>query len=494
MSTNYRTSLGTWATGLALIGAATAGGFALDHVLTLTSVAMMYVLAVVIAAYTLGPLPSALCALGSVLSLNFFFVPPRLTFDVEGQENTVALFTMLVVALVISHLTAKLRGQTELARLNAMRAQQLQELAMALASANHTADVASLGLAALNAAFEGPCTLSIANPQGELQFSENLPSTVRDGLNTCMAESATLGPGTGRWPGLNAWYIPLGVAGHWQGAARIDSVKAADELGREHAQALCALLGQTLSRLEMANAMRQSQSEAQRQQMQSTFLAAISHDLRTPLATIVGAATGLRNQPERWSEPDRERLLDSIVSEASYLSNVTDNTLQLVQLTNAAEPLRRGWESIEEIVGAVLNRMRPRDPTHRITAQVPQDLPLIEADPVLIAQLLANLLDNALKYSGGPITMSAHLSPLGLQLCVTDHGAPIAAEHTAHIFKPYTRGDHAGQRGSGLGLALCQAIAWAHGGTLTLQPGTEAGNDFVLSLPVNPAQPCVDHP
>lgn len=479
----------TWAQVLLLIAAATLGGFALDHHVSLTSQAMVYVLAVVIAAYTLRTLPSVVCALGAVTAFNFFFVPPRWTFAVDNQEHLIALGTMLVVALVISHLAAKLRNKTELARLNAMRAHQLQELASALAGAASAAEVATLGLQALDAAFDGPNTLAIRQQDGTLDCGLSLAGKVHDGLQSCMREAAVLGPGTGRWPGLNAWYLPLGHAGQMEGAVCIENVEAGDDLGREHAQALCAMLGQTLSRLKMAATMQASQAEAQRQQVQSTFLAAISHDLRTPLAAVVGAASALQSQADKLSNAEKERLLSSIVSEATHLSHVTENTLQLVQLTNAALPLRRGWESMEEIAGAVLARMRARDAEHRINSKVSKNLPLIEADPVLLAQLIGNLLDNALKYSNGPIDLVVRSTDAHMQVSVKDRGNTIAADQHERIFQPYARSDQSGQRGAGLGLALCRAIAVAHGGQLVLKARQGGGNSFTFSMALSAQQP-----
>jgi two-component system, OmpR family, sensor histidine kinase KdpD len=469
---------------LALISAATVGGLALEHHISLASQAMFYVLAVVIAAYRLTTLPSVVCALGAVTAFNFFFVPPRWTFAVDSQEHLIALLTMLVVALVISQLAARLRHEAGMARQSAQRAQQLQELATALA-ASHSADqVMQLGQAALDARYDGPSTLATLRPDGTLDGGLSPGTQVLDGLHSCIREAAALGPGTGRWPGLNAWYLPLGSVGQMQGAVCIENIDAADSLGREHAQALCALLAQS-----MAQAMLRSQAEAQRQQVQSTFLAAISHDLRTPLAAVLGAASALQSQGERLAASERERLLGSIASEARYLSHLTENTLQLVQLSNTAAPLQRGWESMEEIVGAVLGRMRLRDTSHRISAQVPTDLPLIEADPVLVAQVLSNLLDNAMQYSPGPIDLQVHASHGHMQVRVNDRGDNITAAQQEHIFQPYARGDQSGARGSGLGLALCRAIATAHGGTLTHAARPGGGNCFTLCLPVNPQQP-----
>ncbi len=491
--------LRTWGLVAALIAAATLGGLALDQRISLTSQAMLYVLAVVLASYALPPLPSVVCAVAAVTAFNFFFVPPRFTFAVDSQEHLIALLAMLVVALAISHLAARLRRETLLASQSAQRAEQLQALASELAGTTTADAVVALGQAALDARFDGPNTLAILRPDGTLDGGLATLAKVKDGLHSCIREAATLGPGTGRWPGLNAWYVPMGSAGQVEGAVCIENISAVDSVGREHAQALCALLAQSLSRIRMADAMLASQAEVHRQQIQSTFLAAVSHDLRTPLAAVVGAASALQSQGDKLGAAERARLLGSIASEAAYLSNLTENTLQLVQMTQvaqAAAPQQRGWESMEEIVGAVLGRMRLRDQNHRISAQVPKGLPLIEVDPVLIAQLLSNLLDNALQYSPGPIVLQVQATPAELasemQVRVKDRGTPISAALQEQIFRPYARGDQGGAngaRGAGLGLALCRAIATVHGGTLTLTQRPSGGNCFTLRLPVNPQQP-----
>ncbi len=482
-----------WTLVVALLAASTGFGFLWEPHVSLASQAMLYVLAVVIASYTLEPLASVACALGAVTAFNFFFVPPRWTFEVDSQQNLISLFTMLVVALVVSRLAADLRRKTASAHLSASRARQMQSLSGDLAEAANPTAMLGLGQAALAQAFAGPIVLALRSEDGAFVFSDALsqevPPALRDGLLSCMREAAALGPGTGRWPGLNAWYIPLGLATQMQGAVCIQNISAADQSGREHALALCGLLAQALWRLKLASAMQAAQTLARHQQMQSTFLAAISHDLRTPLAAILGAASALQSQGEKLGAAEQQALQDSIIREARYLSTLTENTLQLVQLTNAAQPLRRSWESMEEVVGAVLGRMRLRDPLHRITAKVPQGLPLVEADPVLLAQLLDNLLDNALKYSAGPISLMVSSATGTMQLSVKDRGGEIAPEARAQLFQPYARGDKGGPHGSGLGLALCLAIATAHGAELKWMARPGGGNHFRFTLPLSPAQP-----
>jgi two-component system sensor histidine kinase KdpD len=478
-----------WVVVALLLAAATMCGFLLDRYVSLTSQAMIYVLAVVIAAYKLDWIESAICAVGAVTALNFFFVPPRWTFAVENQEHFIGLGTMLVLALVISRLATGVRRESEIARLNESRARQLQALASDLSNITASEDVLALGQRALNAAFVGPCSMNLTQDGRKLEHADGLATAVQDGLRCCMAEAAVLGPGTGRWPGLDAWYLPLGDKGHVTGAVCVESAFANDASGLEHAKALCALLAQALWRLRLTSSMLSAQSEAQRQQLQSTFLAAISHDLRTPLASIVGAASALQTQRDKLSLSEQARLLGSIVSEASYLSTVTENTLQFVNLTSSAQQLRRDWESLEEIVGAVLARVRQRDPERRIKSKVPEDLPLVKVDPVLLAQLIGNLLDNALKYSDGAIDLTLNLEGQAIVVSVKDRGPGIPEAEQEAIFEPYSRSDQSGQRGAGLGLALCRAIAQAHGGQLKLRPRTGGGSIFYFTVPVDVPQP-----
>ena len=496
---------------LLLLAIATFVSFVLDHDVSLVSQSMFYVLAVVIASYYLGWIAAIVCALSAVAALNFFFVPPRWTFQVEHTEHLIALATMLVLALVINRLSSGMRRETETARLNERRARQLQRLAIAVAEANEPADVVALGQKALTEAFSGEHVILLAGTNGKpavisMNSSASASGTsevsdiIRDGLACCMQEAAVIGAGTGRWSELDAWYLPLGESARGvapAGAVCIQPVLAEDESGREHASALCSILGQALSRLQLRSAMLIARGEAQRQQLQGIFLAAISHDLRTPLAVIVGAASALQLQHDKLHADEQERLLASIASEAAHLSTLTENTLQLVSLSNSSQTLRRDWESMEEIIGTVLARLRQHDPERRIVCRLPDGLPLLKLDPVLIAQLITNLLDNALKYTEQSIYLTVGLSKENsgqewMLITVKDRGTGISEQEQQHIFEPYARGDHtdrATQRGSGLGLAVCRAIAQAHQGDLVLRRRSGGGSSFIVSLPVDAAQP-----
>ena len=475
-----------------LLLAATAGATWLDQEVSLTSQAMIYVLAVVLASYRLNRVESGVFAIAAVTAFNFFFVPPRLTFEVEHREHFIALLTMLAVALLISHLASSVRREADAARRSERRARELQDLATRLDMAATEHDVLAQGEAALRAAFAGPCRVVLADEGGALGADADLPPTVRDGLRCCVAEAAALGPGTGRWPGLDAWYLPLGAKGRIVGAACVQPALAADVEGREQAQALCALLGQAVWRLRLSVSMLAAQAQAQRQQLQATFLAAVSHDLRTPLAAIVGAASSLQSQRDRLGAAEKDRLLGSIAGEALYLSSVAENTLQLVRLSDTTLRLRRDWESIEEIVGSVLARVRQRDPDRRIKSRVTPGLPLVRADAVLLAQLLDNLLDNALKYSDGAVDLVVSADARELHLAVKDRGPGVELDDRQQAFEPFVRGKHSGRRGAGLGLAVCRAVAEAHGGRLTVRPRGGGGSSFCLALPIEAEQPAAD--
>ena len=482
-------AIGHWPVVLGLVSLASVAGLLLDHAVGPTSLAMVYVLAVVVAAYKLPWVPSAATAFGAVTAFNFFFVPPRWTLGVESREQLIALFTMLVVALVISRLAAALRLQTETAQLNERRARHLQELAMDLASVELPGDVVLSAQKALSSAFDGPSIVALTDERGELEAA----SAFRDAMQCCMRDAATLGPGTGRWPGLNAWYVPLGGKGAMSGAVCVQNVAASDTAGREHAQALCTLVSQALLRLKLMRSMQAARDDSQRHHLTSMFLAAISHDFRTPLAAVMGAATSLLLQRDKLGLPEQERLLRSIVGESEYLTAVTENTLQLVRLNNTGE-IQRDWESMEEIVGAVLGRVRQRDPQRRISSTVPAGLPLLRADPVLLAQLLENLLNNALKYSAGGIDLAVKRDHQKMQVRIEDRGPGIAQGDELAIFEPFRRSDRSAQRGAGLGLAVCKAIATAHDGLLTARPRAGGGTSMTLSLPIAPAQPSPELP
>jgi two-component system sensor histidine kinase KdpD len=386
-----------------------------------------------------------------------------------------------------------LRRETAAARRSERRARQLQELATELASASLPAEIHLLGQRFLNRALPGPCLLALFKADGTLNLPLAAPAHVGDGMRACIQEGAVLGPGTGRWQALHAWFLPLKSGRHVAGAAYVPGAHADDHEGREHAQAICALVAQASARLELAASTHAAEERSRWHRAQNTLLAAISHDFRTPLAAIVGAASSLQAQHDKLAPQAQDKLLATVLDEADYLSTLTENTLEYVRLASDGE-VHFDWQAMEEIVGAVLARVRRRDPDRRIQARVPGDLPLVQADPVLLAQLLENLLDNALKYGAGPIDIVVAQEGAWMELAVLDRGPGIPAGEEQAIFEPFRRGDRCGPRGAGLGLALCRAIARAHDGDVSLHARAGGGSSFVLRLPIAASQPLAEAP
>lgn len=469
-----------WVVG-ALFAASLLSWFADRHV-SLTIQAMFYLVGVVAVAYRCTRTQSAATAVLSVLALNFFFVPPRGTLSVDSIEHLITLATLLGVALLISSLAAHLRKETLLARLGEQRALRLQGLAGELSVLDGELQIRDAAWVRLQEAYGAHTLLVLMRPDGSLPSVGDV--AVADALKHCVDESRALGPGTSLWPDLPTWYLPLRAGTHTLGAAALPAASA-DLAALHHAEALCALVAGAIHRARHAARALEARSQAEAQEVRNALLAAVSHDFRTPLASIIGSVSSLVEQRERLGEADRERLLARIDQEARHLVTMTENTLQWARLAGDGQPLRLDWQSIEEIIGSVRSRLRQRDLPRRLRAEVPVGLPLVRADPVLLGQLIENLVDNALKYSDGPVDIKVRQQGDELTVAVEDRGPGLTDEELATVFDTFTRGAAAqGTRGAGLGLAVCRAIAQAHGATIAARRRSGGGSSFVLGLPV----------
>jgi two-component system sensor histidine kinase KdpD len=258
---------------------------------------------------------------------------------------------------------------------------------------------------------------------------------------------------------------------------------------------LCDQLGAALERSAALTTAARAREQAQEHALRNTLLTAISHDHRTPLATILSASSALHDQGERLSAAQRQRLAATIVDEATQLSRLTDNTLQLARLGAVGITIQRDWESVEEMVGTVLRRVRQRDASQRVKARLEPGLPLLRCDAVLMVQLLDNLVDNALKHggAGNPVEVTARRRGDSVVIAVRDRGPGVPHPERQRIFDTFQRGDRAmapaggdlpSRPGAGVGLALCRAIALAHGGELQLRTRSHGGSSFEVTLPV----------
>ncbi|WP_457427231.1 sensor histidine kinase [Roseateles sp. P5_E7] len=310
------------------------------------------------------------------------------------------------------------------------------------------------------------------------------------GLQLCADSCRALGPGTARHVGEPDVYLPLRGRDTALGAVTLRGLGAAmlapDYLA--HAQALCDQMGLALQRRCLQDEARRAGELAEAQSTRNAMLAAISHDYRTPLATIMGSASALQTQGERLTHTQRQELAGRILDETARLVRLTDNTLQLARLGAPGVALRSDWESAEEIVGAALRRVRRRPDGQRVKARVEPALPLLWCDAALMSQLLDNLVDNALKYSPAEAAVELVVRRVGDEalFAVRDRGAGIAPAWRDRVFDAFQRGDLAAfsQRppGAGVGLAVCRAIAEAHVGSLSLRPRGHGGCSFEFRL------------
>lgn len=479
----------------------------LDGRADLGSQALPLVLSAALASIWWPAWAAAAACVAATLAFNWHLVDPRGSLQVSLPRDVTLLLVMLLVSLVITFLMARQRHLVRLAHHQTLRVRQLHQLSEALRAARQDTEVCTALSAVL--AQDASATIACLVRGAETVIADEgrlLGATCGDepgGLRLCLRLGTPLGPGTGREESQPGWYLPMRGRSAVQGAALIRGHPAmlADPLQRIQAQALCDLAGQALERLASARVAEQAREAATAHALRSTLLAAISHDCRTPLAAILGAASSLSQQGERLGPAQRRRLSDTIVDEARQLGRMTENALQLTRLGAAPDAIAREWESIEELAGAVLRRVRARDPERRVRVRIAGTLPLVRCDAVLIVQMLENLIDNALKFSPAtsPVEILCRDMPSHLLLAVRDRGPGIPVTEQARLFEPFERGDEAkatGVRGTGLGLALCQAVARAHGSELRLRPRGHGGISLEVRLPVTPlpAQPAMTEP
>jgi two-component system sensor histidine kinase KdpD len=482
----------------ALTALATGAAWAMDGAYSLASQVMVYLLAVVCAAFFAGSPTSIVTTVMAAGALNLFFIPPRYTFAVD-REYLIDLAAMMALSFVVSGLAARLRAETERARLGERRAQETHALAELIGEAAEETDLMHRAARAMTKAFGVPSCIVLADVGGSRRVAQ-APETAAvevdsDAAQWVVENQVSIGPTTGNWPRLPSWYLPLpgldAALGVVVVAVGSDAPGKTDD-DRRHAEAFARQIAVALQRARLSAEARQAAREAEAESARSALLASISHDFRTPLSVIVGAASTLaerreRLPPERWTA-----LLRTIESEAVDMNAMAENILQLARLSSGALALRRDWESLEEIVGGVIARFRARGLEHRLRARVAPDLPLVRVDAVLVSQALTNLVDNAIKHApaDSEVVIAVRRRAGAVEIAVRDRGPGIGADDAGRLFERFTQGrDETTDRGVGLGLAIVKAVAEAHGGRVAAANRQTGGAVFSFTLPVSDAVP-----
>ncbi len=255
-------------------------------------------------------------------------------------------------------------------------------------------------------------------------------------------------------------------------------------------QAFDVQIAQARDRVELAERARSALVEAERERTRSALLSAVSHDLRTPLAAIQGAASSLLLKDEARPSGAEEDLLAMIVDESERLTRLVTNLVDMTRLESGSTSLRKEWQALEELIGAVLTRLEARSGPLPVAVKLPDDLPLVRIDGVLMEQLLINLVENALRHApGAPVEISARHENGRLLLDVSDRGPGVPRDQQDRVFDKFVRMPGGGDGGVGLGLAICRAIAQAHGGSIEALPREGGGASFRVVLPVETEAP-----
>lgn len=474
----------------------------LDGWLNLGNLALLLVLFSAIAGMWLSALASMAISGMSVLMFNWLLVEPRHTFHVLQDQDLLLLITMLVVSAVVSFLMARWRWAAELESQHARYSDELRHWAEQFREASDMPTQAELLHNALTPLHSGAIGIGLLEDDAHkeegltiIRGQVNEPD--RPGLWACIQQFDALGPGTGRFENQSTLFLPLRGRSKAMGVAVFSQFQAAmvPRQTREHMQQLCDALGLEIERAHTLRQAQAAQAQAQSHRLRNTLLTAISHDYRTPLANLMGAASSIRDQSTRLSAEKVTALAQTVLDEAQHLNRMTHNTLQLAKLDASPLSIRKDWESLEEILGSVLAKTRQRFPARSIHTRLPTALPLVLCDAILLVQLLDNLLENAIQYSpsGSTIEIEVLINTQTLDILVMDEGAGIEDVWKDKVFEAFERvhvqADSSDQsqirRGMGVGLAVCKAIAKVHDASLSLQDRHPHGTVVSLGLPLS---------
>jgi two-component system sensor histidine kinase KdpD len=487
---------------IAVLALATLVSLALRSLLTATNLVMVYLLGVVAIAIRCSQQVSVAASIISVAAFDFFCVPPYLTFVISDYEYLVTFAGMLVVALVISTQTARIRASVLHAMDREARTKALYRLSSALAGQTRAFEIARAAAELAGQVLKTTVVIFLPD-QGKVSFrkrtSEHPPIPMPDESIAQWAfdKGRKAGCRMENFSDATALYLPLRGASDVYGVMYVVPGGEENFFSADQQNLLDLFANQTASAIERSisqKAAEDTRLTVEVEQMRSSLLSAVSHDLRTPLASITGAASSLRSQWDRLTEEVREELLESISEEAERLSRLVDNLLDMTRFESGKVELRRDFCPLEEIVGSALQRMGHRMKDRPLTMHLPADLPPVFGDDVLLGQVVINLLENALKYTppGAPLELEAWSAENKIILEIRDRGPGLPAGEEDRIFDKFYRGAsgsvRGNVRGAGLGLAICRAIVQAHEGSIQAFNRPEGGAVFRVQLPLVPLE------
>lgn len=473
----------------------------LRTVLEPASLVMIYLVGVVVIAVRYGRGPSVLASLLSVMTFNYFCIPPYYRFKISEEQHIITFVVMLASGILIGSQTARLRLQVIFAHKREKNTSILYAMTRELTANRGKVTLAEIAVRHLADVFNSHVYLWLPDAKGQLQnvavdseVGEDQIDMVREesGARWAFTHRQNAGLGTDTLPSARGIYVPMLTGTGCVGV--IGLIPHGDEksYASETVELLATFASQTAAAIERANVAEmweRSTIEAEGEKLRNILLSSVSHDLRTPLAAITAAASTLLIEGAKYSEEYRREALRTIHEEAARLARIVTNLLDVTTLESGDVKLNKELYFIEELIGSALMRVEAKLGRRDVKTQIEHGLPLIRLDGLLIEQVLINLLENVADHTAEvtAVTISVKMVKPDLHVIVQDDGAGIPAGEEELIFDKFysaRKSDATGNPQGGMGLAICRGIAHAHGGKLWAQNAPEGGAIFTLTLPI----------
>lgn len=482
-------------TALATVSLCTALNWLVFRHINLTDVAMVYLLGTILVAARTSLWPAVAASLGSIALFDFLFVPPFGTFSVTDLDYIATFAVMLAVSLVTSYLTLRVRGQAEAARAREQRTGALYALSRELAAATAVDTLTAAARKHVDSALGVRSIVLLPAPDGRLALPDGTTGSQLDERELSVARwvvdhGVAAGKGTDTLPAARGLYLPLTGGAGSAGVLGIFADESHDLQHPAARQLLDAFASQTalaLERVLLATRNQQTQMEVEAERLRTALLSSLSHDLRTPLGAITGAASTLRDDAALIEPGARTELLETIMQEAGRMNRLIGNLLDMIRLETGALAVQPDFQPLEEVIGVALIRLDERLQGRPVETHLPSDLPLVAIDGILIEQVLVNLLENAIKYTppGTPIEISAEGDDDFVTVTVADRGPGLPPGEERKVFdKFYRLPSTEAPSGVGLGLTICRGIVRAHGGRIWAENRQGGGLAVKFTLPV----------
>jgi two-component system, OmpR family, sensor histidine kinase KdpD len=495
-----------YVTSVGIISVTTAIGLILRSRLQITDIAMLFLLAVVIVGYRHHRPAALLACVLSIAAFDFGFVPPYYTFDVHEAAYFLTFGVMLAVALVMTQLTTQIRSQAEDSKEREQRTAARFAMSRELATVEGIPAQIAVAERHIGEAGSGEISLVLDEARGG-NLAPRWPDdgvfesvAVRVAASWAHENGESAGWGTTHCAEAEALVVPLRNSGRPMGLVVLkpespDRILSAAE--RRTVEALANQAATALERTLLAQGHEQARMEVESERLRTALLSSLSHDLRTPLGSIEGAASSLLQDSQVTSTELQREMAETILEESRRMTRLVTNLLDMVRVETGDLAVRKQWQPLEEALGVALLRVEERLTGHIVEIHLPPNLPLVPIDELLVEQVFINLLENAAKYTsaGTKITISAWQDGDAVVVEVADTGLGIPQGDEEAIFRKFHRISNADQAappgGSGLGLTICRGIVAAHGGRIWLERREAPGATFRFTLPLDGTPPLI---